>query len=89
MSNLQELKLELENVTQRAVRQWEKDLKSTYAPLLDKRAMLCKAIEDRERKENQEVEEERLRLKYKKEERIRREIQLQEKEQWEEKMEPS
>ena len=40
-----------------------------------------------ERKENQEVEEERLMLKYKQEERIRREIQQQEKEQWEEKME--
>ena len=86
VSNLQELKIEQGNITQRAVRQWKKDLKSTYAPLLDKRTKLCKAIEDRERKVRQEAEEERLMMKFVKEEQFRREIQQREKELWKEKM---
>ena len=86
VSNPQELKIERGNITQRAVRQWKKDLKSTYAPLLDKRTKLCKAIEDRERKVRQEAEEERLMMKFVKEEQFRREIQQREKELWKEKM---
>ena len=86
MSTLQELKIDRGISTQRAVRQWKKDLRATYAPLLEMRTKLSKVLEERERSKSQKAEEEKLRAKFEKEEQFRREIQQQEKELWEEKM---
>ena len=86
VSTLQELKIDLGNSTQRAVRQWKKDLKATYTPLLEEKAKLSKVLEERERIISQKAEEQKLTAKFEKEEQFRREIQQQEKEIWEEKM---
>ena len=86
MSTLQELKIDRGISTQRAVRQWKKDLKATYAPLLEMKTKLGKVLEERERSKSQKAEEEKLRAKFEQEEQFRREIQQQEKELWEEKM---
>ena len=86
MSTLQELKIDRGISTQREVRQWKKDLKRTYAPLLEMKTKLSKVLEERERSKNQKAEEEKLRAKFEQEEKFRREIQQQEKEVWEEKM---
>ena len=76
MSTLQELKIDRGISTQREVRQWKKDLKATYAPLLEMKTKLSKVLEERERSKNQKAEEENF----------RHEIQQQEKEVWEDKM---
>ena len=86
MSTLQELKIDRAISTQREVRQWKKDLKATYAPLLGMKTRLSKVLEERERSKSQKAEEEKLRAKFEQEEQFRREIQQQEKELWEEKM---
>ena len=84
MSTLQELKIDRGILTQRAVRQWKKNLKTTYAPLLEIKTKLSKVLEERERSKIQKAEEENLRAKFELEEQVRREIQQQEKELWEE-----
>ena len=43
MSTLQELKID-----RRISRQWRKDLKATYAPLLEMKTKLSKVLEERE-----------------------------------------
>ena len=86
MSTLRELKIDRGISTQREVRQWKKDLKATYAPLLGMKTRLSKVLEERERSKSQKAEEEKLRAKFEQEEQFRREIQQQEKELWEEKM---
>ena len=86
MSTLQELKIDRGISTQREVRQWKKDLKATYAPLLGMKTRLSKVLEERERSKSRKAEEEKLRAKFEQEEQFRREIQQQEKELWEEKM---
>ncbi|KAL9977022.1 hypothetical protein ACROYT_G014383 [Oculina patagonica] len=86
MSTLQELKIDRGISTQREVRQWKKDLKATYVPLLEMKTKLSKVLEERERSKSQKAEEEKLRAKFEQEEKFRREIQQQEKELWEEKM---
>ena len=80
MSTLQELKIDRGISTQREVRQGKKDLKRTYAPLLEMKTKLSKVLEERERSKNQKAEEEKLRAKFEQEEKFRREIQQQEKE---------
>ena len=69
MSTLQELKS-----TQREVRQWKKDLKATYAPLLGMKTRLSKVLEERERRKTQKAEEEKLRAKFEQEDQFRREM---------------
>ena len=86
VSHLQELKIELGNSTQRSIRQWTRDLKAEYAPLCEKRARLCRVLDDRQRHENLRAEEEETIRKMEKEEQLRRQIQQQEKEMWEERM---
>ena len=86
VSQLQELKIELGHSTQRSIRQWTRDLKAEYTPLCEKRAKLCRVLEDRQRSEDLRVEEEMTRRKMEKEELMRRQIQQQEKELWEERM---
>ena len=86
VSHLQELKIELGNSTQRSIRQWTRDLKAEYAPLCEKRARLCRVLDDRQRHENLRAEEEVTIRKMEKEEQLRRQIQQQEKEMWEERM---
>ena len=86
MSTLQEQKIDRGISTQREVRQWKKDLKATYAPLLGMKTRLSKVSEERERSKSQKAEEEKLRAKFEQEEQFRCEIQQQEKELWEEKM---
>ena len=87
VSHLQELKIELGNMSQRSIRQWARDLKAEYTPLCDKRARLCNVLEDKRRQENLKSEEEIAMKKIEKEEQLRRQIQQQEKELWEERME--
>ena len=86
VSHLQELKIELGNSTQRSIRQWTRDLKAEYAPLCEKRARLCRVLDDRQRHESLRAEEEVTIRKMEKEEQLRRQIQQQEKEMWEERM---
>ena len=86
VSHLQELKIELGNSTQRSIRQWTRDLKAEYAPLCEKRVRLCGVLDDRQRHENLRAEEEVTIRKMEKEEQLRRQIQQQEKEMWEERM---
>jgi len=86
MSTLQELKINRGISTQREVRQWKKDLKATYVPLLEMKTKLSKMLEEKERNKSQKAKEEKLRAKFKQEEKFRREIQQQEKELWEDKM---
>jgi len=86
ISTLQELKIDRGISTQRAVRQWKKDLKATYAPFLEMKTKLSKLLEKRERSKSQKAEEKKLRAKFEQEEQFRREIHQQEKELWEEKM---
>jgi len=64
MSTLQELKIDRGISTQREVRQWKKDLKATYAPLLEMKTKLSKVLEERERNKSQKAEEEKLRAKF-------------------------
>ena len=85
MSTIQEQKIDSGISTQRAVRQWKKDLKATYAPLLEMKTKLSKVLEERERSKSQKAEE-KLRTKFEQEEQFRFEIQQQEKELWQEKM---
>ena len=77
----QELKLEKEH-TQRSVRQWRKDIKSRYAPLVKKREKLVKVIEESEK----QAETRKLELQYSNEEKLRQEIQQQERQLWEERL---
>ncbi|XP_028390705.1 uncharacterized protein LOC114515614 [Dendronephthya gigantea] len=86
VSHLQELKIELGRSTQRAIRQWTRDLKAEYTPLCEKRTRLCRILEDKERTESLRLEEEKAMRKMEKEELMRRRIQQQEKELWEERM---
>ena len=89
VSSLQELKIELGNASQRSIRQWTTDLKAEYTPLSDKRARLCimcKVLNDKQKYESLQAEDEIVRRKMEKEEILRRQIQQQEKEQWEERM---
>ncbi len=86
VSQLQELKIELGHSTQRSIRQWTRDLKAEYTPLCEKRAKLCRVLEDTQRSEDLRAEEEMTRRKMEKEELMRRQIQQQEKELWEERM---
>ena len=72
---VQELKLE-KGHTQRSVRQWKKDVKSKYAVLVTQKERLVKTVEGKE----DQLENERLELKYAKEEQFCREIQEREKE---------
>ena len=85
MSILQEQKIDCRISMQRAVRQWKKDLKATYTPLLEMKTKLSKVLEERERSKSQKAEE-KLRAKFEQEEQFRCEIQQQEKELWQEKM---
>ena len=77
----QELKLEKEH-TQRSVRQWRKDIKSQYAPLVKKRGKLVKVIEETEK----QAETRKLELQYANEEKLRQEVQQQERQLWEERL---
>ena len=77
----QELKLEKEH-TRRSVRQWRKDIKSRYAPLVKKREKLVKVIEESEK----QAETRKLELQYSNEEKLRQEIQQQERQLWEERL---
>ena len=61
-------------------------MKAEYAPLCEKRARLCRVLDDRQRHENLRAEEEVTIRKMEKEEQLRRQIQQQEKEMWEERM---
>ena len=77
----QELKLEKEH-TQRSVRQWRKGIKSQYAPLVKKRGKLVKVIEETEK----QAETRKLELQYANEEKLRQEVQQQERQLWEERL---
>ena len=79
--------MELGKTSQRSIRQWARDLKAEYSPLSDKRARLCKVLEDKQKQESMRSEEEIAMKKVEKEEQLRRQIQQQEKELWEERME--
>ena len=79
MSTLQELKIDSRISTQRAARQWKKDMKATYMPLLEMKTKLSKVLEERERRKSQKAEKEKLRAKFEKEEQFRRKIQQQKK----------
>lgn len=79
MSTLQELKIDCGISTQREVRQWKKDIKGTYALLLEMKT------ENRARSKVKTQGGESL-SKFEQEKKSRREIQQHEKELWEEKM---
>lgn len=68
----QELNIEKAH-TQRSVRQWKKDVKSKYAPLLEQKGRLAKVLEESEK----QFETKNLELKFAKEEQVRHETQQQ------------
>ena len=80
ITNLQELKLELGNSTARAIRQWKKNLKSTYAPLVERKMELQRAMDQKQKEESETATEECLQIKYRKEEEFRRMMHEKEKE---------
>ena len=86
VSTLQELKIDLGRTTQRAIRQWKKELKESYSPMLEERAKITRALEEREREHSQQAEAERLERKFKQEDQMRREMQQRDKELFEERM---
>lgn len=71
----------------RAIRQWKRDLKASYAPLLEKKTDLSGALEESEQRMDQQAKEEKMRAKIEKEEQLQHKIQQQEKELWQQKLE--
>ena len=84
ISRVQELKLDSGNTTQRAIRQWKKDLKATFAPLLEKKEKINGVLENIEKKNCLDLETEKLKVKFENEEKFRIELQEREKSLWEE-----
>ena len=80
LTNLQELKLEQGKLTSRAIRQWKKELKETYAPLIDRKAELQGTLNQREKQESNAATEECLQIKHKREEEFRQKMHEKEKE---------
>lgn len=86
ITNLQELKLELGKSTSRSIRQWKKNLKSNYGPLVEKKVELQRSLDNRQRQLNEAETEECLKRKHHKEEEYRRMMHEKEKEILEERM---
>ena len=86
ISRVQELKLDSGNTTQRAIRQWKKDLKASFAPLLEKKEKVNGVLENIEKKRCLDLETEKLKVKFENEEKFRIELQEREKALWEERL---
>ena len=82
--SIQELKID-RGETARNVRQWKKENKETYRPLVEKMGKLSDTYNQKQRKTNDEIEREKQEAEREKEERRRREIREREREMWEEK----
>lgn len=70
----------------RAIRRWKRDLKASYAPLLEKKTDLSGALEESKQYMDQQAKEEKMRAKIEKEQ-LQHKIQQQEKELWQQKLE--
>ena len=79
VSNMQELKLERE-VSPRTIRQWRKDLKTTYAPLYVKKSNLITEVELKQREAREKAEKADQATKQQEQQQLREEIKEQEKE---------
>jgi hypothetical protein len=80
ISRIQELKLDSGKATQTAIRLWKKDLKASFAPLLEKNEKINGVLE------NIDLETEKLKVKFENEEKFRIELQDREKALWEERL---
>ncbi|KXJ06816.1 hypothetical protein AC249_AIPGENE14430 [Exaiptasia diaphana] len=80
VTNLQELKLEQGNLTARAIRQWKKQFKEIYAPLIERKAELQGTLDQREKQESNVATEECLQIKHWREEEFRQKMHEKEKE---------
>ena len=87
ISRMQEVKLDLGITTQRAIRQWKKDVKASYAPLLEIKENISRTLDEEERKRSLEAETIKLKLKFEEEEKFRLQLQAKEKALWEERLE--
>ena len=86
ISRVQELKLDSGNTTQRAIRLWKKELKASFSPLLEKKEKIEGVLEDIEKKRCLDLETEKLKVKFEREEKFRLELQEREKALWEERL---
>ena len=86
ISSVQELKLDSGNTTQRAIRAWKKELKASFAPLLETKEKIKCVLDDIEKKRCLDLETEKLKLKFEKEEKFRLELQAREQALWEERL---
>jgi hypothetical protein len=86
ISRVKELKLDSGNTTQRAIRQWKKDLNASFAPLLEKKEKINGVLENIEKKRCLDLETEKLKVKFENEEKFRIELQEKEKALWEERL---
>lgn len=84
-SDMQELKIENGAHTQRAIRQWKKEVKDKFSYLLVEMDKLIEFLGSRQKKINDEAEQNQLKSKYEKEELYREELRNQERQLWEEK----
>jgi hypothetical protein len=85
-SHIQKLKLDSGNTTQRVIRLWKKDLKASFAPLLEKKKKINRVLENIEKKRCLDLETEKLKVKFENEEKFRIELQEREKALWEERL---
>ncbi|XP_028407824.1 uncharacterized protein LOC114530401 [Dendronephthya gigantea] len=74
ISHVQELKLDSGTTTQRAIRQWKKDLKASFAPLLEKKEKINEVLENIEKKRFTAELQEREKALW--EERLKAEIKM-------------
>ena len=86
ITNLQELKLELGNSTSRTIRQWKKDLKSTYAPLIEQKVGYQRTLEQNEKSQRETATEECQKIKHQREEEFRQKMHERERELLEERI---
>ena len=84
VANCQELKIE-HGETARNVRQWRKEIKEKYMPLVEGLRKFSEAYDEKQRQINDEIERKKQEAEREKEERRQQQIRDRERETWEEK----
>ena len=84
ISQLEGMKLD-SGVSPRDVRQWKKDKKNEFSPLVQEKIKLSETLSAKQKQEEDEIERANWETRREREERVTREKQEQEKQFWEEK----
>ena len=71
ISRVQELKLDIRNTTQRAIKQWKKEIKASFVSQVEQKHKINEFLESVEKKRNLDFEAEKLNVKLGKEEKFR------------------